>query len=86
MDDKHQREESSSYRKYVSSPLNPIGSLNSIPGSKKEHLPPNKFSYSFQPASLPSYLPGMKNNNRTANLGLGLAYMPLPKANTLLKK
>lgn len=81
------RDENSSYKKYNSNPLNPLGSINSLlPASKKESLPPNKFSYSFQPASIPSYLPATKNNNRTANLGLGLAYVPLPKPNTLLKK
>ena len=81
------RDQNSGYKKYVSNPLNPIGSMNSIlPASKKEILPPNKFSYSFQPASIPAYLPSTKNSNKTANLGLGLAYVPLPKANSLLKK
>lgn len=81
------RDQNSSYRKYVSNPLNPLGSMNSLlPASKKQSLPPNKFSYSFQPASIPAYLPQTKNSNKTANLGLGLAYVPLPKANSLLKK
>jgi len=70
----------------MSNPLNPMGSVHSLlPASKKESLPPNKFSYSFQPAT-PAFLPPTKNNNKTANLGLGLAYVPLPKANSLLKK
>jgi hypothetical protein len=67
--------------------LNPIGSLNSIiPASKKESLVPNKFSYSFQPAVIPAYLPPTKNGTKTTNLGIGLGYIPLPKANSLLKK
>lgn len=60
------------------------------PSSKKESLPPNKFSYSFQPAAVPNFLPPSKHSSRTANhglgLGLGLAYVPLPKPNSLLRK
>jgi hypothetical protein len=71
----------------LSNPLNPIGSMNAMmPASKKESLVPNKFSYSFQPAVIPTYLPATKNSNKTANLGIGLGYLPLPKPNTLLKK
>jgi hypothetical protein len=80
------RGEDSSYKKYLSNPLNPIGSINSIqPASKKESLPPNKFSYSFQPAAIPAFLPQPKNS-KTSNLGLGLGFLPLPKPNSLLKK
>ena len=89
--DKHlNRDEGSGYKKYMSNPLNPLGSLNSMqPVSKKESLPPNKFSYSFQPAQLPSsylHMPPSKNNSKTTNLGAGLGYLPLPKPNSLLKK
>lgn len=70
----------------LTNPLNPIGSLNSIiPASKKESLVPNKFSYSFQPAMIPTYLPPSKNT-KTTNIGIGLSYIPLPKPNSLLKK
>ncbi len=42
---------------------------------------PNKFSYNFQPATLPSYnLPGSKNANRNIGLGIGLSNLPMPKA------
>ena len=38
----------------------------------------NKFSYNFQPATIPSYqMPGSKSANR--NVGLGLGNLPLPK-------
>jgi hypothetical protein len=57
-----------------------------VPASKKESLPPNKFSYSFQPAIVPSYMPVSKNSNKTSNLGVGLGFLPLPKPNSLLKK
>lgn len=90
MDEKdkmYNREENSGYKKYLSNPLNPLGSLNSIqPASKKESMPPNKFSYSFQPALIPNYLPPSKHNSKTSNLGVGLGYLPLPKPNSLLKK
>ncbi len=83
--EKNSRNGDSSYKKKYHSNVNGVGSLNHLaPGSKKESLPPNKFSYSFQPAAVPSFLPsakGMKNN-----AGLGLAYVPLPKPNSLLKK
>jgi hypothetical protein len=82
----YNRNEDSSYKKYLSNPLNPIGSLNSImPASKKEMISPNKFSYSFQPASIPQFIPSSKTG-KSANLGLGLAYLPLPKPNTLLRQ
>ena len=81
------RDEGSGHKKLLSNPLNPIGSLNSIiPASKKESLVPNKFSYSFQPAVVPPYLPPTKNGPKTTNLGIGLGYVPLPKPNSLLKK
>ena len=71
----------------MSNPLNPIGSLNSImPVSKKETLPPNKFSYSFQPASIQQYMPIPKPTSKTASLGLGLGFLPIPKPNSLLRK
>jgi hypothetical protein len=57
-----------------------------MPASKKESLLPNKFSYSFQPAVAPAYFPQSKGINKTANLGLGLGFLPLPKPNSLLKK
>ena len=57
-----------------------------IPASKKDSLPPNKFSYSFQPAVIPSYIPPSKSTAKTSGLGVGLGYLPLPKPNTLLKK
>jgi hypothetical protein len=57
-----------------------------MPTSKKETIAPNKFSYSFQPASIPQFLPLSKPNSKTSNLGLGLGFLPLPKPNTLLRK
>ncbi len=78
------RQESSSYKKkMIGNPYNPLGSLNAIPPNSKKEMAPNKFSYSFQPVMVPSY-PSSKHT-KTSNLGLGLAYMPLPKANSLLK-
>lgn len=57
-----------------------------MPASKKEAFPANKFSYSFQPASIPQFLPMSKANSKTTNLGLGLGFLPLPKPNSLLRK
>lgn len=82
--EKQSRHEESSYKKKHHSNINAVGSLNHLmPGSKKESLPPNKFSYSFQPAAVP-YLPSAKGVK--SNVGLGLGYVPLPKPNGLLKK
>lgn len=42
---------------------------------------PNKFSYNFQPANMNVYQnPPSKSNNRSLGVGLGLGYLPLPKA------
>lgn len=57
-----------------------------IPVSKKESMPPNKFSYSFQPASIPQLLPQNRLNSKTTNLGLGLGFLPASKPNSLLRK
>jgi hypothetical protein len=46
----------------------------------------NKFSYSFQPASIPSYVPQSKHYVKSANLGLGLGFLPVPKQTGALKK
>ena len=82
-EEKQSRNEESSYKKKHHSNINAVGSLNHLmPGSKKESLPPNKFSYSFQPAV--PYLPSAKGMK--SNPGLGLGYAPLPKPNSLLKK
>lgn len=69
--------------------INPANGINSMlpanPGSKKESLPQNKFSYSFQPVVSPLIMP--KSGPKTgAPLNLGLGYLPLPKPNSLLKK
>jgi len=68
----------------MSNPLSPIGAINPMPISKKESLPQNKFSYSFQPALIPILQPQSKH--KSANLGLGLGFLPLPKPSSLLKK
>ena len=82
--EKYSRNEESSYKKKYHS--NAVGSMNHLmPGSKKESLPPNKFSYSFQPAAMP-HLPPKVSSKSNAGLG-GLGYVPLPsKGNSLLKK
>lgn len=68
--------------------MNPFAahsSSNPSPPSKKEIGLPAKFSYSFQPSILPSYLPLPNNGTRTA-MNVGLGYTPLPKPNMLYKK
>jgi len=71
----------------MSNPLSPIGSVNAIiPVSKKESLPPNKFSYGFQPALIPAFSMQNKNGIKSSNLGLGLGFLPISKPNVFLKK
>ena len=68
------RHEESSYKNKIPP------SKKELPPSKKEMAPPmnNKFSYNFQPATIPSYqMPGSKSVNR--NAGIGLGNLPLPK-------
>jgi hypothetical protein len=84
-DRQYLRGQDNSYKK-MSNPVNAAASLNMLPGSKKESMPLNKFSYSFQPASIPSYVPQSKHYVKSANLGLGLGFLSVPKQTVPLKK